>query len=139
MEIIPYRISKIKTLQFAIFPDKYVNGKEVGIEVKFNFSHNRELDSIRCIALFKYIQTELLLISETECIFDIAPEGVEKLKKEGEIPVQFLRYMGTIVTGTVRGIIHSKTEGTVINSIVLPPINLVNTIKKPMRISVDNE
>ena len=37
--------------------------------------------------------------------------------------------MATIVVGTVRGIIHAKTEGTVLNAIVLPPINLTEIIK----------
>lgn len=136
--MIPYRIANIKTLQFAIFPDNYINGEDVNVSADFNFAHNNALDSIRCIASIKYNQKELILISEVECIFRIAPDGIEELKKEGEIPVSFLRYMGTIVTGTVRGIIHAKTEGTVINSVVLPPINLVETINTPMKINFDS-
>ena len=41
----------------------------------------------------------------------------------------FLRYLATIATGTMRGIIHTKTESTALNPIVLPPLNLVETIK----------
>lgn len=41
-----------------------------------------------------------------------------------------LRYLATIATGTVRGIIHAKTENTVLNSVVVPPINLVEAIKE---------
>ena len=37
--------------------------------------------------------------------------------------------MGTIVVGAARGIIHAKTEGTILNSVILPPINLVEIIK----------
>ena len=44
--------------------------------------------------------------------------------------VDFLRYLATIATGTVRGIIHTKTENTVLNSVVVPPINLVEAIKE---------
>lgn len=131
MQTIPYKIGQIKILQFAIFPDKYVNGEEVQIHTSFSFGHNVALDSIRCTAAFSFLQKEeLLLISETQCFFNIAQEGIEQLRKEHEIPVDFLRYMATIATGTVRGIIHAKTEGTVLNTIILPPINLVNLIEK---------
>ena len=133
MQTIPYKIGQIKISQFAIFPDKYINGEEVQIHASFSFGHSVTLDSIRCTAAFSFLQKEeLLLTSETQCFFDIAPEGIEQLRKEHEIPVDFLRYMASIVTGTVRGIIHAKTEGTVLNAIILPPINLVNMIEKGM-------
>lgn len=131
MQTIPYKIGQIKILQFAIFPDKYVNGEDVQIHTSFSFGHSVALDSIRCTAVFSFLQKEeLLLISETQCFFNISPEGIEQLRKEHEISVDFLRYMATIATGTVRGIIHAKTEGTVLNTIILPPINLVNLIEK---------
>ena len=77
---------------------------------------------------------ELLLTTEVQCFFSIAPESIEQLQEEQEIPVGFLQYMGTITTGTVRGIIHAKTEGTVLNSIVLPPLNLTKTITEGLHI-----
>ena len=40
--------------------------------------------------------------------------------------------MGSISVGTLRGIIHTKTEGTVLNTIVLPPINLDEIINKDL-------
>lgn len=131
MQTIPYKIGQIKISQFAVFPDKYINGEEVQIHASFSFGHSVALDSIRCTAAFSFLQKEeLLLTSETQCFFNIASEGIEQLRKEHEIPVDFLRYMATIATGTVRGIIHAKTEGTVLNTIILPPINLVNLIEK---------
>lgn len=127
---IPYRINKIKTSQFAIFPDKFVNGEDVCLEANFKFAVNKDLTSILCSTNITYSQHEtLLLTTEIQCFFGISPEGVETLKQESRISVDFLRYMATIVTGTARGIIHAKTENTVLSSQVLQPINLVELIK----------
>ena len=135
---IPYRINKIKTVQFASFPDAldyeiYKKNGGFGIDSSFSFGYNTDLTSIRCTANFKYSQDEsLLLICEVQCFFDIASEGGEQIRHDKKISVDFLQYMATIVTGTVRGIIHDRTEGTVLNELVLPPINLTEVIKEPL-------
>lgn len=135
MQSIPYKIQQIKTLQFATFPEKFINGEKVQTAASFNFAYNPSSSSIRCTATINFMQhEELLLTTEVQCFFNIAPESIEQLQKEQEIPVGFLQYMGTITTGTVRGIIHARTEGTVLNSIVLPPLNLTDAITEGMRI-----
>ena len=67
--------------------------------------------------------------------YDIAPEGVEAIKAEGKIPIDFLRYMGSISVGTIRGVIHAKTEGTVLNPVVMPPVNLEEMVKNDLMLS----
>ena len=127
---IPYRIQAIKTAQFAIFPDKMNLGKNVDIGTQFQFGVSKELNNVRCISTIKYSQGDnLLMVLELHCFFDVAPDGVDQLKKEKKLPVDFLRYIATIVVGTARGVIHARTESTVLNQIVLPPINLVDIIK----------
>ena len=75
-------------------------------------------------------------------MIDVNEEGRDEIRTKGCIEVNFLRYLATIVTGTVRGIIHTKTENTSLNPIVLPPINLVEAIKEdfiiPKSIPKDN-
>ncbi len=128
---IPFRIRQIKTQQFAMFPDLLVNGKDVSIQSEFNFGVNREITDLFCNTKLSYIQEEnLLLTIEVLCFFTISPEGSNQLLQRGCIEVDFLRYLATIATGTVRGIIHTKTENTALNPIVLPPINLVEAIKE---------
>lgn len=131
--MIPYRISKIETKQFAIFPDKLINGSTLDIQTNYNFEIRSDLSHIRCSSVINFFQKEqLLLVLEIACYFDIAPEGIEFIKEQNKVPVEFLRYMATIAVGTARGIIHAKTEGTVLSSIVLPPVNLVDVIKVDM-------
>lgn len=129
--MIPFRIRQIKTQQFAMFPDLLVNGKEVTVDSEFSFGVNTEVKNILCVTKLSYRQDDnLLLTTEVHCIFDIREDGTNQLKEQGRVGVDFLRYLATIATGTVRGIVHTKTENTVLNSVVVPPINLVEAIKE---------
>ena len=132
---IPYRIQQIQTKQFAIFPENLKNADNIVIQTAFGFGYTKELDNIRCTAKFDYLQDEkLILTSEILCFFTISSEGREVLLKNKIIPVDFLRYMATITTGTARGIIHSKTEGTPVNYLVLPPVNVTENVNRDLKI-----
>lgn len=130
---IPYKIARLETRQFAIFPEKYNNQEDVGVNSAYEFSIGVDQAVIRCRSTFHYVQREnVLLILEMNAYFAIAPEGIADIRNNASVPVDFLRYMGTIVVGVARGVIHSKTEGTVLNAVVLPPINLVEIIKEDL-------
>ena len=119
-----------------MFPEKFINGREITVQTSFTFGYSEGLDSIRCISNFEYIQDEdILMISEIQCTFDISPKGSAELKELRKVPVDFLRYMATIATGTARGIIHAKSEGTILSAIILPPINLIEAIKNDLPIN----
>lgn len=129
--IIPFRIRLIKTQQFAMFPDLFVNAEQVNVESEFGFGVNTDMTDIKSIAKISYIQNDkLLLTTEVHCFFEVSSEGSKEIVKQGRIEVGFLRYLATISTGTVRGIIHTKTENTALNIVVLPPVNLVEAIKE---------
>ena len=128
--VVPFRIRQIKTQQFAIFPDQFINGSEVNIMSEFGFGVNKEATDICCITKLSYMQGEKLLLTiEVHCFFEVSQDGSKQFIETKRIDVEFLRYIATISTGTVRGIIHAKTENTILNPIVLPPINLVEAIK----------
>lgn len=137
-DIIPFRIRKIRTTQFAIFQEKYdsVNGNTCA-QVQFTFGFSEE-NGVQCISEFTYDQNETTIMKlELVCEFDISKQGKETIKETGKIDADFLRYIATIATGTARGVIHAKTEGTAINDIVLPPINLYETITEDFILSED--
>lgn len=60
--------------------------------------------------------------------FTIDPSYINKEVKNNALvlPKEFLRYLATISVGTARGIQHAKTQGTILNALVIPPINLMN-------------
>ena len=130
---IPYRIEKIETKQFAIFPESLTSGAEVNISTSFTFSVSSDISHIRCVSNYKYEQEgTLLLVLELVTYFEIAPEGSSQITELGKIDVEFLRYMATIAVGTARGVIHSQSQGTQLNAIVLPPINLIPVITEDL-------
>lgn len=113
-----------------MFPDQLVNGDNVTVESEFGFGVNTDASDIRCITKINYFQGEkLLLTTEIHCFFAVNEEGSKQLIEKGRVEVGFLRYLATIAIGTVRGIIHTKTENTTLNPVVLPPLNLVEAIK----------
>ena len=128
--VIPYRIIQIKTQQFALFHEKYVNGEGVAVKAEYEFKVHSTLCNVVCISSFNYSQGENLLMTiQLDCTFAVSQEGFQQLQESRMIPVGFLQYLATICTGTARGVIHAKTEGTVLNTVVLPPINLLEIIK----------
>ena len=134
IQSIPYRISHIETVQFAVFPDVFVNGQEVLISTNCSFNVRTDLHQVRNIISVSFTQNDnLLLVTQLACYYDIAPEGFKAIRKEGIIPVDFLRYMGSVSVGTIRGVIHAKTEGTVLNPVVMPPVNLEEMIQTDLQ------
>lgn len=137
---IPYRIDRIETSQFAIFPDKMVNGEKVSVEVNLDFSLGEKFSPLKNTVNVKYIQNDsLLMIIEVICDYAISDEGIQSIQKEGKIPVDFLRYVGSFSVGIVRGIIHARTEGTILSSVILPPVNLDNAIDKDIVIKTSTK
>lgn len=128
---VSYRISKISVLQFAIFPDKYKNSGKLELSTEILFEYAQVSKAIACIAKINYIEDdELLAIIQVRCEFSISDEGIKSIEEEKKISLFFLRYLATITVGTIRGILFSKTEGTTLNSLVLPPIDLTKIIKQ---------
>lgn len=128
-----YRLSKIETRQFAIFPEAFGSGEAIEVDAELAFAPNADRTDIRSVITLKYMQKErLLMVLELACVFNIAPKSWDEMKKDGHwvVPVDFLRYMGTITVGTARGVLHTKTEGTVLNTYLLPPINLMELVKE---------
>lgn len=137
---IAYRISHIDTIQFATFPDNFINGKDVVINTSCGYNVKSDINQVRNIVEVSYNQNDkLLLVAQIACYFSIAEDGMEAIIKEGRIPVDFLRYMGSLSIGVMRGVIHAKTEGTVLNPIVMPPVDLADTIKDDLILSSINK
>ncbi len=126
-----FRISRIETKQFACFPEDFINGETVNIKADFGFDVNDTHTEICCFSKYVFDQNgKKLVAAEVFVFFSIHPDSALTLREDHTIviPVDNLRHFATIAVGTARGIIWSKTEGTCLNQVVLPPINLVETI-----------
>lgn len=137
---IPYRIASIHTNQFAMFLDKYSVGDGITINATFRYEYKPDLSTIRCTTTIQYIQNEnVVMVLELGCEFAIQEQGAEAIRQSGQINVEFLRYLATIAVGTARGVIHAKTEGSMLNGLVLPPLNVVETITDSLKIQAKSK
>lgn len=128
---ISFRIKKIETKQFVASPELFDNKKTVDVETQFTFARY-EGNSIGCLANFKYMQkSKQVMFLSVWMAFELSKESWENMKSENQwtVPVGFVRHMATLAVGTARGMAAVKTEGSVLNGIVMPLMNLVDGIK----------
>ena len=73
-----------------------------------------------------------LVKAELRSFFDIAPESIVRLHKDGQIifAPQLLVQFASFCYGTMRGVIYTKTLGSSLNNYILPPVYFGNLIDK---------
>lgn len=129
METIPFRIFKIDNDPIELhadLADHDLSDVEFGFQVAFNGDLAAGIVGCRTNYLFR--QKDQIVSSLTVyCYFTMDPDYLEKEIRDNALilPKEFLRYLATISVGTARGIQHAKTQGTILNSLVIPPINLM--------------
>ena len=134
-KIIAYRIVQVAVEDFKMQPQQLNEKEELGINTSFSFQANFDLKCIRCLSSYVFTKGENKLIELTlSCVFSIEPSTFESLYDESKthltVEAYFCRYMATIAVGAARGAIAAKTQGSVFEAVVLPPINLIKKNKK---------
>jgi len=128
MDKIPFRIFKIENDPIDLHAD--LVEENVDIEFGFQVSFNGDLKNriIGCKTDYMFKQKDTVVSSLTVYCYFMIEENFVKAKtvdKKLLLGKDFLRYLATISVGTARGIQHAKTQGTILNSLVIPPINLM--------------
>jgi hypothetical protein len=140
--IIAYRIVRVAVEDFKMQPQQLNEKEKLGINTSFSFQANFDLKCIRCLSSYVFSKGENKLIELTlSCVFSIEPSTFESLYDESKthltVEAYFCRYMATIAVGAARGAIAAKTQGTPLEVVVLPPINLIEIIKNDSVFNVD--
>lgn len=133
-KIIAYRIVQVAVEDFKMRPQQLDEKEKLGINTSFSFQANFDLKCIRCFSSFVFTKgADKLIDLKLSCVFSIEPSTFESLYNEDKtqltVEAYFCRYMATISVGAARGVIATKTQGSLIEEVVLPPINLMETIK----------
>lgn len=120
--------------QFAVLTDADFKNP-MRIDYGFNFSLDKSGTSIKCtcgiVYLFSESNTPALKL-DVSCIFFISKESWKNLISDSKIilPAGFLQHLATITTGTARGILFQRTEGTKYNTFHLPLLDITKAIKE---------
>ena len=128
---INFSLLKIKTDQFAIFEDKYIETEKVNLNTNLTFGLNSE-DKVFLVTpkyTFEIKKIPFMTI-QMSCFFRIEDITWDSFITEGKItfPKEFVAHMAMISVGTSRGVLHTKTEGTIFNKYILPTINVAKMI-----------
>lgn len=128
MDKIPFRIFKIENEPIELHADivDQSSDMEFGFQVSFNGDLKNRI--IGCKTEYTFKQKDRIISALTVYCYFMIEDGFVKSKIENDkllFSKEFLRYLATISVGTARGIQHAKTQGTILNNIVIPPINLM--------------
>ena len=129
-----YRFSKMELEQFAMFEE---NCNPEPQEVQFQTEAQFSYDTTNYILCSKIIvnmlaQEKPLVKAELKSYFNLLPESVENLRKDGRImfaPTLLVQF-ASLCYGSIRGVIFAKTMGTPLNSFIVPPVYFGNLIDK---------
>lgn len=128
---IQFALIGIHTLEFAIIKELYSNDNpnvEIGINAEFGIKSLAEYE-IMCAPEVSFLQEgKPFLKIKVACYFSIKSEQWKKyIQEESQsiiFPKGFTDHLLMIATGTLRGVLHARTEGTVFNQYLLPTIDV---------------
>jgi hypothetical protein len=134
MDKIGFKLNKINTQQFAIIEDSYNSeNDDFTIETNLGFGVDSKNTAIISLVKIQFEQEDIpFLIIEVSCEFDITPEFWKEFEDEDNIrmPKGFMAHLAMITVGTIRGVLHAKTENTKFNEFILPTLNVTEMITK---------
>ena len=133
---IPFRLIGIKTEQFAVLVENFIENAPIQMQVSFSYGLDETKRGFTVIFNLQFITNEKsLLILKVGGHFEIEENAWNDFVQADEsekiiFPVEFVRHMGVITVGTTRGILHVRTENTILNNTLLPALNLKEIIKE---------
>lgn len=139
---IPYRIIQVLIDDFNMKDQPIEEGAKYGVKSNYTFQTLFDQRLIRCVSDFAFVkEDETMLNLRLICVFAVEAAAYDEMYSEGKtkltVPAYFCRYMATIAVGAARGVIAAKLQGTQLENLVLPPINLVETIQRDTVFAVE--
>ncbi|MFV8326668.1 hypothetical protein [Flavobacterium sp. ZS1P14] len=141
---ISFGLRQITTEQFAIIEsvfDKSKDNFELGTELRFGFNTDKRIITPLLAINFKQDKNPFLLL-EIGCHFEIIEEHWHNLfnseTHELKLPKELARHLVMLTVGTLRGVLHAKTENTPFNKFFIPTINVNDLVKEDLLIKTDD-
>lgn len=130
-QIINFSLLRIKTEQFAIFEENFNKNEVINLNTNLSFGLNSN-DKVFLITPKYTFENEgkPFMTIQISCYFKIEDTTWNNFitKKQIVFPKDFVAHMAMITVGTSRGILHTKTEGTIFNNFILPPMNVAEMV-----------
>jgi len=139
---IGFQLINITTEQFATIPDAFDKSiKEITFSVNIDFGVNKEERVIASVVKIQFEQKKsTFLIIEISNHYNIEQSGWDEMNKDDKnkliIPKDFATHLLILTIGTLRGVLHAKTENTEFNQFVLPTLNISELIQSDIELTV---
>ncbi|GGD48364.1 hypothetical protein GCM10011514_10520 [Emticicia aquatilis] len=133
-ELISFGINQIATEQFAIIPEAHKIGEAAQIQHELNFGIDKENKRIyvRKLARFQHPDSSPFLIIAVACHFFIVSEDWAKLQVPDSerivLPKDLGVHLAMLTVGTLRGVLHAKTENTPFSQYIFPPFDVTSLL-----------
>lgn len=141
---ISFGLRRITTEQFAIIEsafDESKNNFELGTGFRFGFNTDKRIITPYLAINFSQDKNPFLVL-EIGCHFEIIEEHWNNLfssdTNELKLPLGLARHLVMLSIGTLRGVLHAKTENTPFNKFFLPTINVNELVKEDILIKTDD-
>ena len=128
-----FALKGIKTEQFAIFEENYAPKKETGLGTELQFKLDQINKQIGVFLGFEFMQGKKVFIKiQVSCHFKIEESSWSSFIQENKlvVPKGFLAHLAMITTGTSRGVLFAKTEGTQFSKFIVPTLNVAEMIQE---------
>ena len=142
MNTIPFRLFKIETVEFAKFEELYNSASEhedsvqFGLDLSFGAKSIRDAGLVCAITVLFKQDKAIFLKIKTACFFNIEETFWNKNINDQTltIPHKIADHMIFLTLGATRGILHAKTEGSILNRFILPQVDISDYIQEDVSI-----
>lgn len=128
-----FALKGIKTEQFAIFEENYASKKDTDLSTELQFKLDQTNKQIAVFLGFEFMQGKKVFIKiQVSCHFKIEENSWKSFIQGNKliVPKGFLAHLAMITTGTSRGILFAKTEGTQFSKFIAPTLNVSEMIQE---------
>ncbi len=137
-ESLGYKFLNIKTNQFALI-DPDLDQNDNVMQIKNSYSYGIEPDNgmFECIHSCTFLHGDKIIMKiETQATYQLNEASMKSFLKGDKfvMPTEVVKHFTSMLYGATRGILVCKLEGTRYANFVLPPINLGETINKPLEL-----
>lgn len=137
MEKIPFRIIGLNVDNFQLYESQIQRNETFDVRTEFKFGVDKANHAVVCHIDYSYVQLDIALLKMSlRCFFDVQSDAFNKMYEDDKFVLQpyFSQYLAMINVGAARGEIHARCEaaGSVLKNAILPPVNLTESLGKPI-------
>lgn len=144
-ETVNFRLVRLSTDQFGILREMCEPDAPIGVYTQLSFGAEEKERIVVVSASFRFEsenKTAPFIILETKAYFQIKSESWKSMydAETNALTLEkgFARHISVITVGTSRGILHCRTEGTDMNHLILPLINIEKILSEDIVINIEN-